>query len=101
MNKIELQKTEAALKEKEAECRRLYNKARRIRQAHKLTVTDHAIVRYQERVELLPPAEVEHRLLTPKVIRYYTDLGDGIYPIAEGAPTRVVIREGFIVSIYV
>ena len=46
-----------------------------------LSVSDHAILRYLERVEQIPPAEVAARILTPKLKEMVATLGDGLYPV--------------------
>ncbi len=89
---------EFELKEAERSASSLYNKVRKMRRNTRLQVTDHAIVRYQERVKLVSPEEVCRELVTDQVQKYYADLGDGTYPTGEGC-TRVVIKDGFILTV--
>lgn len=46
-----------------------------------LTVTEHAILRYIERVEAIPPGEVASRILTDKLKELVATLGDGKFPL--------------------
>jgi septal ring factor EnvC (AmiA/AmiB activator) len=90
---------EFQLKEAEQKVSSLYNKVRRMRKQSKLTVSDHAIVRYQERIKMLPPDEVQRRLLSTQVQRYYQDMGDGTFPIDTFETTRVVIKDAVVVTV--
>jgi hypothetical protein len=56
--------------------------------AKELTVSDHAVLRFIERVEALPPGEVRSRILTPKLKEMVATLGNGSYPV-EGFSVRV------------
>lgn len=95
-----IHKKEEELKEAEAKASRLRHQLCKMRKSTKLSCSDHAVVRYQERVKLRPVGEVLSSLLCPKVQQYYQDLGDGTYPIGEGS-TRVLIKNGVIVTVLI
>lgn len=56
-----------------------------------IIVSEHAIVRYLERVENINISEVKEKILTPKLIEMVTTLGNGIFPL-EGFRVKVVNR---------
>lgn len=89
---------EALLRQKETECRKLRQQLKNMRKQFKLKVTDHAMVRYMERHYNINMAHVEEELITPDVVKFYKELGDGTYPTGLGA-TRVVIENGVIVTV--
>ena len=99
MNQDYIKENESKLKHHEQAASSLYAKICRMRKSARLTIADHAIVRYQERVKLLPVGEVIDRLATDQVNKFYEKLGDGIYPTGEGT-VRVVIKGGVIVTVY-
>lgn len=94
-----INQVERSLKHAEHMSSSQYSKLCRLRKHKKPSVSDHAIVRYQERVKLLPVNEVREKLLSKDVVRFYETLGDGTYPIGEGT-IRVVITDGVIVTVY-
>lgn len=64
-----------------------------------LVLSEHAKIRYLERVELIPVEEVESRVVTEELIRIWKVLGDGgSYPIGIGEHT-CTIKNGVITSI--
>lgn len=93
-----IRKKEEELKAMEHRCTTLYTQIDRMRRHSKPYCSDHAIVRYQERVRLLPVEEVISNLLSSQVKKLYNTLGDGTYPTGEGT-TRVVIKSGVIVTV--
>lgn len=59
-----------------------------------IEISDHAIVRYQERVELLPTAEVKEKILNPTFVKIVDTLGpDGQYPIHDNVFAVVSSRK--------
>jgi len=63
-----------------------------------LIMTEHAILRYIERVELVPPEEVEAKVVDEELKRLYSILGDGTYPIYNKT-NSCVIKGGQIITI--
>lgn len=95
-----IKKKEHELKELEVKSSATYMQLKKMRRRTKLLVTDHAIVRYQERVEFLPASLIQEKLINAQVLNYYYSLGDGTYPIGESS-IRVVIKEGVIVTVMI
>jgi hypothetical protein len=96
----ELKEAEKKLLTVEDVSTNLYWKVLRLRKGKKLVVSDHAIVRYLDRIESIPVAEVLCKLLSDDVKTFYSTLGDGTYPIAKDSSVRAVIKDGVIVTVY-
>lgn len=64
----------------------------------KLTVSEHAIIRYIERVIGISRDEITSKILTPEVEAMYKKLGAGKYPIADGK-ARAVIKNNTVVTV--
>jgi hypothetical protein len=65
-----------------------------------VTVSDHAMIRYLERVEgVNTNATIRQKILTPQMSQLISQLGDGDYPTTEGFKLRV--RKGTIVTIII
>lgn len=62
-----------------------------------LSVTEHAIVRYFERVLGFDLEEIESKILTPTVCGLHEKLGNGKIPLSDGC--RVVIKNNTVVTI--
>jgi hypothetical protein len=93
-----IQRTEFELKEMESKTRNMYNKLCKLRRCQKISVSDHAIVRYLERVHSATIEQACENMLTQQVVNYYHELGDGTYPTGNGS-TRVVIKNAVIVTV--
>jgi len=61
-------------------------------------VTEHAIVRYLERVLEMDMEGIRNQILTQPILDNVKQLGNGIYPNEHGF--KVVVRDNTIVSIY-
>lgn len=61
------------------------------------TVSEHAILRYLERVEGVDTAAVRERLLPDKAVELIRQLGDGKYPGPDGCMLRVI--DGVVVTV--
>jgi hypothetical protein len=96
--KQELRKKQDQLKEKTAECNKLYKQITNMRKSTRIKVSDHAMVRFLERVYKMNMEQLQTEILTPQVLDFFKRLGDGTYPIADGA-IRVVIKDGVVVTI--
>lgn len=64
----------------------------------KLTISEHAIIRYIERVIGINIDEITNKILTPEIEAMYNNLGSGKFPI-EGGKARVVIKNNVIVTV--
>jgi chromosome segregation ATPase len=60
-------------------------------------VTDHAIVRYFERVEGVNIKDVKKKILTDKVKTQINALGSGEFPLGSGV--RVVVRDNQVITV--
>jgi len=68
------------------------------RQAKKLVVTEHAILRYLVRVKGLSLSDLKDEILNEKILSAYVELAsDGKYPSGNGY--RVVIKDNAIVTV--
>ncbi len=65
----------------------------------KIKVSDHAIIRYFERVLGLDLAEIRDELSSDKINCMYSTLGDGKYPLEQGNGVRAVIVNNTVVSV--
>jgi seryl-tRNA synthetase len=63
-----------------------------------LVMTEHAKIRFLERVELIPVEEIESRVITEELRRMVGILGNGEFPIGIGEHTCIV-KGGFITTI--
>lgn len=61
-----------------------------------LTVSEHAILRYIERIEVCNPAEVKDKIITDKLKEMVDTLGDGVYPLEN---CKVKVRSKTIVTV--
>jgi hypothetical protein len=64
----------------------------------RIGVTDHAIVRYLERVEGRD-IETIKKTITAEAEKAYPTLGDGEYPIKPGCRCTAVVRNSTVVTI--
>jgi len=97
-NKQNIATMERVLAQKTIELMQLQKKVDNLRKANKLPITDHAIVRYLERVKSVDINQVYSEILTPGLIQYYHALGDGTFPIGI-KNIRAVIKDGVIITI--
>lgn len=63
-----------------------------------LHVSNHAIVRYLERIDGVDVEAVKDKILSDELLKQTAVLGDGRYPLACGK--QAVIKNGVIVTIY-
>lgn len=64
-----------------------------------LLLSEHAILRYLERVELIPIEQVKEKVVTEKLIEIYEAIGDGAeIPFGDGGHTCVV-KNGIVITI--
>lgn len=63
-----------------------------------LIMTEHAKLRYLERVELIPINQIESKVITEELKKLWKILGNGEFPIGIGEHT-CTIRNGYITTI--
>lgn len=68
----------------------------RLIQQKDLVVSEHAILRYIERIEQLHPSQVVERIVTPRLKEMVETLGNGTYPIEDFV---VVVRDNVVVTV--
>jgi hypothetical protein len=68
----------------------------RLMRQGELTVTDHAKLRYLERVEAINPADVVSKILTPQLREMVKTLGDGKYPVDD---FQVVVSNNSVITV--
>lgn len=61
-------------------------------------VTEHAILRWLERVEGMDIEAVKTRMLTPQVLEYIANLGTGAFPIGRDN-IRLRVKNGTVVTV--
>ena len=61
-----------------------------------LIVSEHAIVRYLERVETVNPSEVPRKILTDKLREMVATLGNGTYPVND---FLVVVKNNVVITV--
>ena len=71
-------------------------------QNDELDVTDHAIVRYLERIAGINMEQIKNCILTDSVRSMHKNVGDGKYPveIANEENCTIVIQRGKVVTLY-
>lgn len=63
-----------------------------------IIISEHAIVRYFERILKFDMDKLREKILTDKFMEQYITLGNGTYPV-EGENFKVIIKNGVIVTI--
>jgi len=86
------------LEHHERESSRLYKKMRKMLRGVPLQISDHALIRYLERVKGVDLEAIKQEIITEKLLHLYHTLGDGELPNGEDS-TRCVICDGVIVTI--
>ena len=95
-----LHQKEQTLAMREAECRKLNEQIKKMRQHHTIKISDHAIVRFLERTCIINFEWIKEQLISADVLKYYHTLGDGEYPTGIGN-VRVIIKDAVIVTVIV
>ncbi|MBF6626849.1 hypothetical protein [Tuanshanicoccus lijuaniae] len=84
---------------KETNIRSLAQQIERLTKESKgITVSEHAIIRYLERVLGIDSDEIVEKILPEKTRRLAMELGNGRYAVNEGE-FKVVIKNGVVVSV--
>jgi len=96
----ELEKERSSLVGKITTCRNLIEDTRKkikLTSQTALTVTEHAILRYLERVQCLDLKEIVKTILPEKVEKQAMTLGDGKYPVTE--EFAIMVKNNMVVSV--
>ena len=78
-----LRKTEDALK--------------KMKTGNKIIVSEHAVLRYLQRIMELDLKAVENEILTDETLKQYRTLGNGKYPISNGC--KAVIKDNVVITV--
>ena len=73
---------------------------RKRRRPTELKVSDHARVRYLQRVVGMDMRELDDMILTDLVRQHHEALGDGRFPIGEGDGAIAIINNNTVVSVW-
>lgn len=65
---------------------------------NEIIISEHAILRYIERVLAIPLEEINQKLLPDKLMEQIKILGDGSYPVEEGK-YRIIVKDNVIVTV--
>ena len=63
-----------------------------------LRLSEHAILRFIERVELIRPEEVKNKVITEELLKLHSILGDGEFPIGDTG-FSAIIKGNIIITI--
>lgn len=63
-----------------------------------VVVSDHAVIRYLERVEGMEIHKIRTSILSERVINQIKELGDGKYPIGDGK-FRAIVKNNTVITI--
>ena len=99
--KKELERTQNNLENKENQLVNIQNEVNRL-ENNVLVVSDHALIRYMERIMGIDMQMIKDAILTDTVKRMHLKLGDGKYPVAveNNDNCIIVIRSGVVVTLY-
>lgn len=61
-----------------------------------LVVSEHAIVRYLERIETINPSDVPGKILTDKLREMVAKLGNGTFPVED---FQVVVKNNVVITV--
>lgn len=64
-----------------------------------IKVSDHAIVRYLERVEHINMDDIKLQIVNPDNQKAINVLGDGIYPLKKHSHIRIVVQDNTVVTV--
>lgn len=95
LNQEPSQQNLRALKKKRNDYKKSKEKLDKIQQH--LVVSEHACLRYIERVFGITREDIEEKILTEEIVSLYTQLGDGVYPLPNNVRAR--IKDGTVVTI--
>src|SRR4051812_26265892 len=68
------------------------------KQKEGLTVSEHCIIRYLQRVELIPVEDVPGKIITEELKRIHSILGNGEFPLGDTGYS-VIIKNNVIITI--
>lgn len=97
--RLELSRVQSDYSKKQNDVARLKKEIEKLSAGKGLTVSEHAILRYQERVNGLDLEQAKSAILSPSVLALIEKLGgSGEYPNKEGGFV-VVLKDGVVVTV--
>lgn len=99
--RVEKKNIECRLNKEGQQLNALNNEIKRLEEGNgHLSVTDHAVLRYIERVEKRSIAEIKQRILTPDVLSAHEEFGNGEFPSSkEAGAFSVVVKNKEVVTV--
>ena len=95
--KIESEILNNKLQSAERNLGKIREEIKKLKEGSKIIVSEHAMLRYIERVLGIDLKEIERRILTDEVKEQYKIVGNGRFPIND--EFRVLIRDNVVVTI--
>lgn len=80
-----------------SELKAVQHNIKQIRNSNGLKVSEHATLRFMERVQKLDVTEIHSKIVTPYLLQLHNQLGDGTLPNGEGL--QVVIKDAVVVTV--
>lgn len=100
IDKLQIEKLQQEITQLQIGIERKQQKLKTLRQDVQLKITDHAAIRYMQRVKAFDMKKMQDEIITAQLTRLYTTLGDGTYPVRDDG-LCVVIKNGIIITIIV
>ena len=95
--KIEMEILNNKLQSAERNLGKIREEIKKLKEGNKIIVSEHAMLRYIERVLGIDLKEIERRILTDEVKEQYKIVGNGRFPIND--EFRALIRDNVVVTI--
>ena len=95
--KIERESLNNKLQSAERNLGKIQEEIKKLKEGNKIIVSEHAMLRYIERVLGINLKEIEKRILTDEVKEQYKIVGNGRFPIND--EFRALIRDNVVVTI--
>ena len=81
----------------ERNLRKTEDELKKMKTGNKIIVSEHAVLRYLQRIMELDLKAVENEILTDETLKQYRTLGNGKYPISNGC--KAVIKDNVVITI--
>ena len=81
----------------ERNLRKTEDELKKMKTGNKIIVSEHAVLRYLQRIMELDLKAVENEILTDETLKQYRTLGNGKYPISNGC--KAVIKDNVVITV--
>lgn len=95
--KRERQLVDERLAVAERNLRKTEDELKKMKTGNKIIVSEHAVLRYLQRIMELDLKAVENEILTDETLKQYRTLGNGKYPISNGC--KAVIKDNVVITV--